>query len=141
MGVQKKWTPAITFAGTDGNVTHANQQGIYVRNGNLIWVAYEIELSSKGTTSGIFPKLASLTGLPYPAETADASNLPGINTGLIFWANMTTALVYMTGTITISGQTIFLLGLSAAGATPAALVHSDFSDTTGLRGQFSYFAA
>lgn len=58
--VQGTWTPALAFGGSSTGITYATQTGTYTRIGNVVFIAFQISLSSKGSATGN----ATITGLP-----------------------------------------------------------------------------
>lgn len=59
------WTPRLTFGGSDLGLTYSQQLGLYTRIGNLIVLQCTIDLSHKGSSTGI----AELQDLPFDTNT------------------------------------------------------------------------
>jgi hypothetical protein len=55
------WTPTITFSGASVGITYLGRLGVYTKIGNVVTVTCNIELSSKGSSTGNF----NVTGLPF----------------------------------------------------------------------------
>ena len=64
------WTPVLTFGGGSAGITYAAQTGTYIKVGQIVFVAFKIILTNKGTDSGI----AIITGLPFPQYTNSQEN-------------------------------------------------------------------
>jgi len=135
VNVSESWTPTITFTGTNGDITYTTQNGRYVRTANLVWVCFDIQLSSKGTVTGGL-NLSFINDLPYLSAPV---NIAFVNTGSISWENMTTSFVNVSGRVQPSYRVVTLTGATAASTgNNTAIVYADFSNTTRLWGQFSY---
>lgn len=61
-----QWTPALRFAGGNTGITYVTQRGNCQKIGRLVFLDFEIKLSSKGTSVGN----AYMTGLPYLHATS-----------------------------------------------------------------------
>ena len=74
------FTPAVTFGGASVGVTYSVQAGKYTRIGNVVTFAIQINLSSKGSSTGSM----QITGLPYSSASGitQAAN-PGFATGIV----------------------------------------------------------
>jgi len=78
LALSKSFTPSINFGGGSTGITYTTQSGSYTRIGNIIFFSINIELSSKGTSTGVafiggFPTNAvagqgTLT-IPYASST------------------------------------------------------------------------
>jgi hypothetical protein len=55
------WTPDLRFGGNNSGITYSKRVGRYTRIGNVVYWAFEIQLSSKGSATG----LGAIYGLPY----------------------------------------------------------------------------
>jgi len=66
------FTPSLNFSGGTTGITYNNRSGRYVKIGNLVHVSININLSSKGTSTGN----ANISGLPFVTNSID-------NTGTI----------------------------------------------------------
>jgi hypothetical protein len=71
------WTPSILFGGAGVGITYTSQTGRYTKVGRQVSVEGRIDLSSKGSSSGVM----TLNGLPftinadsYPVQTIDTTN-------------------------------------------------------------------
>jgi hypothetical protein len=64
------FTPTMAFGGASVGVTYTGRNGQYTRIGNQVTFSIYINLSSKGSSTGI----ASITGLPFTID----SGFPGI---------------------------------------------------------------
>lgn len=54
------WTPVLVFGVGSTGITYTTQQGRYTKLGRTVTIRFEINLSSKGSSTGE----ASITGLP-----------------------------------------------------------------------------
>lgn len=60
--VSGTWTPVLAFNGVSTGITYTTQSGQYIRVGNIMTVAFDLLLSSKGSFSA--GDAATITGLP-----------------------------------------------------------------------------
>jgi len=121
------WTPVLQFGGGSTGITYVTQTGKYSRIGNLVFIAMEISLSSKGSSTGT----AAITGLPVTSAT-------GIN--------QTFAVNYQATTYT--GQPMVLLNTATtslllyhmdSAANPTQLTNTNFNggDTIRITGFYT----
>jgi hypothetical protein len=121
------WTPVITFGGGSTGLTYTTQQGKYSRIGNVVFINFTITLSAKGTSTGIalitgFP--VSAAGTPTPRNTiafASTALASGVSLG-----------------IALTGTSANVERYVLAGAL-VQLSDTEFTDTTSLRGELTYF--
>jgi hypothetical protein len=83
------WTPAITFGGGSTGITYSTQLGFYTKIGNTVTVQFRINLSNKGSSTGV----ASLGGLPFTTGGTYSQNYiihdnsAGFNAGFgMYWS-------------------------------------------------------
>jgi hypothetical protein len=125
------WTPVVTFGGSTTGITYGTQTGTWTQLGREIICRFKIVLTNVGSATGA----VTLTGLPF-ASNADATN-SGAGGIILAFAAMAT----------ISGAPLLQVGpssssvtlLTAGAAATAALTNSNFTNTTTIQGQFSYF--
>ncbi len=115
------FTPGLTFGGGSTGMTFSSWSGRYIRIGNLIYVSAEIRLSAKGSSTGI----AKVTGLPFVGV-----NDAAVGNAIALWYQLATNWVYMAGAVEPNTTNLFVVGLTAAGASYTTLFHSDFADNS-----------
>lgn len=77
------WTPILTFGGGSTGIAYTTQTGRYTKIGRLVSIEGEIQLSSKGSSTGT----AAITGLPFTVATSNGilgtyiSGFTGITAG------------------------------------------------------------
>jgi hypothetical protein len=54
------FTPTLSFAGNNVGIAYSKQVGMYARVGKLVWINFELVLTSKGSSTG----LAEVEGFP-----------------------------------------------------------------------------
>jgi hypothetical protein len=136
-GIQGTWTPALgSVSGESTAPTYDLQSGTWVRVGNLVTVLYRIILTNKGT-GWVAPEVY-LKGLPF---TSVAGN-PGTAETVQLFGSLTTSLISM-GLATNAGtKTAYLTKQTAASINNGTqLVYTDISDTTTIKGSFSYITS
>ena len=114
------WTPVLTFgaSGTTG-ITYTEQTGHYFRLGSLVFIRCNIELSSKGTSTGA----ATIAGLPLAVVGTVSFHFA--------WNELTYST--MAHARCATGVTAISLYESASGGTNTTLQDTDFVDTTILQ--------
>lgn len=107
------FTPGITFGGAAVGMTFAGRSGYYIKSGSLVWFKLDIQLSAKGSSTGVMV----VTGLPFTADALGflhsavavgyADALASVAGGIcaIVGQSSTTVAVYQTGTGTIAQLT------------------------------------
>lgn len=60
------WTPTLAFGGASVGITYGSRLGIYTRIGNVVCIAMEVVLTSKGSSVGSM----TITGLPFGSENS-----------------------------------------------------------------------
>ena len=126
------WTPVLEFGGTDVDDTgsYARQDGYYVRIGPLVIFQCRIELSSKGTDTGI----ATISGLPV--NEVATSNL----NGPAYFSRLDDINMYAFMGAYVQTDQIVLVR-SEDDNPQASLTDADFEDTTDMELGGFYFAA
>ena len=128
------WTPVLLFGGGNTGMTFTKQVGRYARVGNLVIFEATLELSAKGSSTG----LATITGLPY--NTASASNLVVPFPVWLYSGSTITAGNQVYATITSNSATINLYN-HAPTAAVAGLTDANFGATTTLFVSGSYITS
>lgn len=100
------WTPVVRFAGNSVGVTYTVQQGRYTKIGDLVTVSCYINLSSKGSSTGVL----TVAGLPVAAENSSGmlyglnvpkySGMTGVATAINTYINGTNIAFQLGGTAT-----------------------------------------
>jgi len=121
------WTPGISFGGGTTGITYgASNGGNYVKIGRLVFVSGYLQLSNKGSSTG----LAALTGLPFAASITNAASV---------------ALGIYTNITTITAPLFLDLGNATSAAiytTPVTgLTNANFQNATAIEFAFCYRAA
>jgi hypothetical protein len=114
------WTPVLSFGGASVGITYSTQSGIAFKLGRLVFMAFDITLTSKGSSTGQM----AIAGLPYTVNASWVGN----NGGPVVTSNMTYTgqlnLGYSLGT-----TTCFILN-SASTASYAILADTNFANNT-----------
>jgi len=105
------WTPAISFGGASVGVTYGFRAGNYQTVGNLVFFAFDLLLTSKGSSTGTL----EISGLPFPINSAWPTG--GQNASSIGLSNATYGSDY--NVLSISAGTSFLtiIGITSGIAT------------------------
>ncbi len=122
------WTPALTFGGASTGITYTSRSGSYYQLGNILHFAFYVELSSKGSATGI----SAIGGLPFVCNPAWPTG--GQTVGSIFADVLTYTgdSVYWYATPGASGLSIYQQ--ITAPASPTQLDDTAFANTTILSG-------
>lgn len=124
VGDSGTFTPALNFGGAAVGLTYANRFANYLRIGNLVWFSIDIELSAKGSSTGI----ANITGLPF----ASANTAGGASSVFIF-AVSASALVFVgqvNARIAAAASSTINLDSWATTGARALLTDTAFGNTT-----------
>lgn len=126
------YTPSLTFGGGSTGITYTSQTGSYLKIGKLCIFQCIVNLSSKGSSTGI----AQIT-LPFTAATFSGGRYmcPGEYTSLTYPASCT----YVLGEIA-SGGTVFTL-VGQGSATVTNCDDTNFVNTTIIRINGAYLTA
>jgi len=126
------WTPTIGGAGGQSGQVYSAQLGTYVKIGELVFVSYQLGLSTLGTITGD----VQLKGLPFAASAALLQY-----TGAHYFADLTTSVASVSGHTNLGSTVVNLQYAPAAGATDVSnFVQGDLANTTGFIGGFCYRA-
>jgi hypothetical protein len=82
------FTPVLRFGGNSVGITYSSQQGRYTKIGNMVTVTVSIRLSSKGSSTGV----ATISGLPFTANSSDVQWFGGPNGNLAGGSSFTSFL-------------------------------------------------
>jgi len=123
------WTPSITFGGGSTGITYTTQEGSYIRNGSVVYVAGVIVLSAVGSDTGS----AKIEGLPFTSKNLGARS-EGVTIGLALgMASLTSA---MSAIIEDSTANIILYDWGASGSVN--LTESNFTATSQISFSATY---
>ena len=64
------FTPTLTFGGASVGMIHSFQAGFYTRVGNIVTATFRINVSAKGTSTGV----AAIAGFPFAPATGNGNN-------------------------------------------------------------------
>jgi len=126
------WTPTIGGSGGQSGQAYSVQVGKYVKIGKLVTVQCRVTLSTLGTiTTNV-----QIQGLPFTAENTTNQ----VGTGIVRWTSLTTAVVYLGGTVEPNSTAITIVGTTAASTSLSNLVQADLSATTSFDANVTYRA-
>lgn len=128
------WTPVLGGSGGTSGQTYTTQAGTYVKVGKLVWATGLIVLSAKGTITTNL----QISGLPFTSENT-SGNEAALTIG--YWANLNTAVTFLTGFLTANATAVLLQGTTAAATTIAGFTTTDVTNTTSLRFSIVYRAS
>ena len=121
------WTPILGGAGGQTGQSYSLQAGLFTRIGRLLFAAFTLTLSAKGTITGEL----RLAGLPYPMTTAPGGGGGG---GLTF-AKLATDRITVVARAVPGTTTARLSALERADTTnDLPMTTADLTNTTDLRG-------
>jgi len=121
------YTPVLAFGGASVGITYSVQTGNYIRIGDLVTAVANLNLTSKGTSTG-----SARVTLPITSRS------PGQNTAVSVYAtNMGAGINGGVQGNTEPGSSSHTLNKFASG-TSTALTHSDFLNNSIIRATVSY---
>lgn len=121
------FTPTLSFGGASVGITYSVQSGKYSRIGNIVIFTLQVNLSSKGSSTGV----AAIGGLPINCTPQTAISIFGTNLAV----GTTTSLQAIIG----AGGTSILLYKYAAGSA-TQLANTDFGGSDALNISGAYLA-
>lgn len=116
------WTPSLNFGGGTTGITYNKQLGRYQKIGNTVYVTIEMELTSKGSSTGI----AQITGLPF--TSVNGRPLGTLTTP--YAVNMAGLTSPVSGLVLINATSLYLYDTGATGI--ANLDDTNFNNTAYL---------
>jgi hypothetical protein len=123
------WTPTVSFGGASVGVTYSTQSGIAFKVGRMVFFAFAVVLSSKGSSTGQM----AIGGLPYTVN----ANWLGNNGGPLFAANVTFASGYLMVNFVLNTTRMGILNvISATGVT--ALTDTAFANNSTIASSMFY---
>jgi hypothetical protein len=126
------WTPTIGGSGGQSGQVHAVQTGNYIKIGQLVFVTFQLQMTTLGTVTTI----AQVQGLPFAGIVANQA------IGELFFSALTTSVSSFTGYVGAGSTSLNLVYVPAAGSTGVSnAAQADLSNTTTITGSFSYMAA
>lgn len=129
------WTPLIGGSGGESGQTYNYQTGHSIKVGKEVHIQFAVQFTAKGTVSGN----VQIKGLPITSENLVATQF---SVPTIWFSNLATNWVNVTGYISPNTNVINITGAQAAAATNGTpLTTTDLSDTSELIGQLTYRAA
>lgn len=120
------WLPALSFGGGNTGITYSNQLGNYIAIGSFVAAFFQIDLSSKGSSTGA----AVIGGMPFTSQSS----------GVIrFYASC-----FVTGLLVVAPP---IVGQNLGGQNTISLINGDgsvtlsdvnLSNTSSIRGCMIY---
>ena len=126
------WTPELWFGSSNSDITYSMRTGRYTRIGNIVYFTFRLDLTSKGSASGV----ASITGLPFTSMSGNEHAAFAI--GMLNPINMPSNAFWVHGIILNSSNQI-LIRASGDLEGSISLNASNFSDNTAIRAEGFYF--
>lgn len=122
------FTPTLLFGAGSVGLTYTTQVGFYTRIGNIVYISVNIQLSSKGSSTGF----ANFTGLPFTSSSTDAQySLNAYYLGMASFPGSTTDPV---ARIALSDTKFTIWGyLGPSVGTISQLGDSNFTNTSLIR--------
>ena len=128
------WTPDLTA--DSGSPTYSGTSGKYTKIGNMVYVGFAMEITSKGALTGSI----NVSGLPFTVESGYSSSAEVWGMTYSFVGGLSTSVVSMYGWAN-NGSTLIQLRKQTAAATSlgsAYLQASDISDTFYIQASCTY---
>lgn len=128
------WTPVIGGAGGTSGQAYSNQEGYYVKIGQLVIASCHVALSTKGTITGD----VQIQGLPFTSiTTTDTIHVAAVN-----WHNLATTWVNIMTIVNSNATTAGVWGAAAAAGTArSTLATADINNNTVFRVTIIYRAS
>jgi len=122
------WTPTITFGGAGTGITYATQTGKAFKLGRIVFFAFFVQLTSKGSATGTM----LVNGLPYTINSGWGGN----NGGPAFVENVTFT-GYPLVFYNLGATTMGILDIVSGGAS-VAITDAECTNTSKFAGSMFY---
>ena len=122
------WTPVLSFGGASVGITYSLQSGIAYKAGRMVYMALDITLTSKGSSTGQM----NIAGLPFTVNASWVGN----NGGPVVSSNMT-----YTGQLNLGyslGTTNCFILNSASTAAFSILADTNFANNSVIAASMFY---
>jgi hypothetical protein len=122
------FTPGISFGNASVGITYTTQEGYYQRVGNIVFFFVKVELSNKGSSTGV----ARITNFPI----AGAAN-PSYSLVTAFFSDIAFSAGYTVGLLKIGNSGDMQImesgdNVLTGGLTDAAFVNTSVVEATGF---------
>jgi hypothetical protein len=126
------FTPVVNFGGATTGITYTTQTGKYRRNGDTVFFQIAIQLSSKGSATGV----ATITGLPFTS-----SSVPSVYDfiGDVVTITSPALTTYFFFDLSSGASTLSIYAAAAQAGGATQLADTNFANGTILRVQGTYF--
>jgi hypothetical protein len=125
------WTPVIGGLSGESGQSYGTSPATYTKIGRLVVVNCNINLTAKGTISG----LCLLKGLPFTVGSSSANRGTGSCGN---WGNLASSLVYCSVYASEGTTYGYIRGATSGTATLNGLTTSDINDNTYMQFSMSY---
>lgn len=125
---ESTWTPVLEFGGNSVGVTYNQQEGLYIKIGNVVIVNGYIWLTAKGASTGN----ATISGLPFTPKDDDTRSSVSLRLNYISFAN-----VYQ-GYIAKNVSSIILGEITEVGSR-TTLTNANFTNDSSVTMSAIYF--
>jgi hypothetical protein len=113
------FTPTLTFSNGNTGITYASQVGNYILVGTFLWLSLKIQLTSKGSSTGV---VRIVTGLPFFRFDSNT------NRDVLLLEN--TTLVGVPSCLLLSTGIIFSAVMSQSAGAIVSVNNTHISDTS-----------
>lgn len=122
---ESTFTPVLSFGGSTTGITYSNAIGNYTLIGNTLFFNLFLQLSSKGTATGV----AEVSGLPFPCAVQTIDSI--LNMTVV---NIPANTFQTIGTLSLGTSTISLLyEITGSPISGGSIDDTFFADTSMLR--------
>jgi hypothetical protein len=126
------WTPALAFGGGSTGMTFSSlRQGYYVKIGRTVTCTFQVQLSNKGSSTGV----ATLTGLPF-TNGSPAGNYGTLTVG--YFQSMNNLPNNAFNHTVDDGSSAVQLRFATSG-TSGDLTDANFTNSSRFLGTITYF--
>ncbi|MBM3567163.1 MAG: hypothetical protein FJX46_00235 [Alphaproteobacteria bacterium] len=126
------WTPVWQFGGSSSGITYDGQVGRYWTFGNIVYCAYSIDLSNKGSASGG----VTISGLPF---SPDANNIAcSIVAHHVELTNVQSLPFFLWLT---TGTSMYLYQSAVGADAVTAVTNTQCTNNSRMHGSFTYVRA
>ena len=130
----RSFVPTISFGGASVGVTYTSQNGYAVLDGNLVYFSLQLELSSKGSSTGA----VKINGLPFASANLSMRHFASIGIN-----NLASGVTVISAAVDSNATTISILGQNSSPWTDnvSGLTNANIANNTKIEISGCYLAA
>ena len=127
------WTPDLIIDSSNSGITYSTRSAEYIKIGKLVFVNGDVQLTNKGSTSGI----VEITGLPFTVDDRTGGTSLDGGSSLVAFSTGTLTIHTPIGLVGKGGSTDITLKVRSSGSATMATALSNTHINDGFSARFS----